>query len=327
LYALTLFLFACGLMAKPVLVTLPFVFLLLDFWPLGRMKFQPNCFWLLVAEKVPFFMLAAGDSLVMYLAQQGGGAMETFSRLPLNARLTNMLFAYMSYLGKSFWPVNLALFYPRHPVGPLEIGSAVLLLLTISVVAARDWRQRPYLAVGWLWFLGVLVPMIGLIQVGGQAMADRFTYLPSVGLWIMVSWTAGDLVQSKPFASKAGALAAGLAIFSCIVLTLRQIHFWHDTSSIYSHSSSLVDQRYVTYRRLGLAAIEHGEFAKGIDLLQEALASSCRSSDLWVSRQPGEFLKRASLTMWRNPSKPILPLPMSSCRSTREPRSVLESLR
>jgi protein O-mannosyl-transferase len=283
LYALTLFLFVCGLMAKPVLVTLPFVFLLLDFWPLKRMKFEPHFSWLMVAEKFPFFMLAAADSVVTYLAQQAFGAMKTGSSLPLSARLANMLLAYMSYLGKSFWPVNLGVFYPHHPVGALENGSAVLLLVTISVVAAKYWRQRPYLAVGWLWFLGVLVPMIGLVQVGGQAMADRFTYLPSVGLWVMISWAAGDLVQSKFLAGKAEALGAGLAIFCCIVLTFRQIHFWHDTSSIYTHSTSLVDQHYVTYHKAGLAAIERREFAKGIDLLQEALNDAWETPP-WIDR-------------------------------------------
>ncbi len=189
--------FALGLIfgPKPMLVTLPFVLLfLLDYWPLGRLTFSPQFQWRLLAEKLPFLLLAAADSVATFVIQHRQGAVGTLKSYPLSLRLVNVPVAYARYIGKNFWPANLAVYYPSRSWNALEIGGAVCALGLISIVAARRWRTQPYLIVGWLWFLGMLVPAIGLVQVGTQSMADRYTYLPCVGLWIMAAWSVRDWI-------------------------------------------------------------------------------------------------------------------------------------
>jgi hypothetical protein len=180
-----------GLMSKPMLVTLPCVLLLLDYWPLNR--FGNNRAWPLVREKLPFFLLAAASSVVTFVVQRTIGAVMTTTSLPMGARLENALVSYVGYLSKLFFPTNLTAIYPypyplQWPLG--ELMSAGFLLLGISVVVITMRRQQPWLLVGWLWFAGTLVPVIGLVQVGLQAMADRFSYVPSIGLFILLSWGA-----------------------------------------------------------------------------------------------------------------------------------------
>ena len=230
-YLLSLLLFALGLMSKPMLVTWPLVMLLLDYWPLGRMQnaatpntqhpssvaalrrvdatrntqhatrftFHATRFTLLplLVEKIPFFVLVALASVVTLVAQQRGGAVMAAKSLPVDARVSNALISYFRYLGKLFWPVNLAVYYP-HP-GHWPLGKVLLaggLILGISVLLFVQRRRSAVLLVGWLWFLGTLVPVIGLVQVGGQAMADRYTYLPSLGALILAVWGAYELTRA-----------------------------------------------------------------------------------------------------------------------------------
>jgi len=189
-YVLTLLSFALGLMAKPMLVTLPFILLLMDYWPLGRLQLSESSTgshagirespgFRLVWEKAPFFALAAVSSVVTFLAQQKGGAVRSLDALPLDIRTANALVSYVSYIGKMIWPHHLAVYYP-HP-GTIPMWQAIgagLVLLCLSIMLLRVAPRLPYLAVGWLWYLGTLVPVIGLVQVGNQAMADRYTYVP-----------------------------------------------------------------------------------------------------------------------------------------------------
>jgi protein O-mannosyl-transferase len=195
---------ALGLMAKPQIVTLPFVLLLWDYWPLQRLGARsaadgssaastPRSFRYLVWEKLPLFILAAADSVVTMLAQRAGNTVRTFTEVPVTARLENVFVSYVRYLGKAFWPSRLAAMYPR-PANSLpawQVVGAVALLLLISALALR-WRDRRYLPVGWFWFLGTLVPMIGIITVGEQTMADRYAYLPFIGLFVAAVWTLND---------------------------------------------------------------------------------------------------------------------------------------
>ena len=186
-YGLALFFFALGLMSKPMVVTLPFVLLLLDFWPCERQS--RRCMLVLMVEKVPFFLLAALVSAVTFVVQRNADMMRDLAGLSFNARLGNALVSYARYLGKMFWPSNLCAFYPHPGHWPLEeVLFATLLVLCISLIAFILRHQRPYLFTGWFWFVGTLVPVIGLVQVGAQSMADRYTYIPSVGILMVLVW-------------------------------------------------------------------------------------------------------------------------------------------
>ena len=182
---------ALGLMSKPMLVTLPFVLILLDYWPLA--PDSPAAIAALI-EKLPLFALVIASSIVTFIVQRQGGAVSTLDVMPISLRIGNALVSYVAYLGKMLWPANLAVFYPfPRGIPPAAIAGAVLLLAAISVLAVRVARTRPYVLVGWLWYVGTLVPVIGLIQVGTQGMADRYTYVPLIGIAIAVAWTAADL--------------------------------------------------------------------------------------------------------------------------------------
>ena len=218
LYALVAAFFALGLMAKPQIVTLPFVLLLWDYWPLQRMGAIDSAadgptstpalrsFSFLVWEKLPLFILAAADSVVTVLAQRAGDAVRSVTEVSWSARLENVLVSYARYLGKVFWPTQLAPLYPR-PSSPLpgwQVAAAAALLILVSVLVLR-WRDRRYLPVGWFWFLGTLVPMIGIITVGEQAMADRYAYIPFIGLFVAVVWTLDTLASDRRVAPPPGA--------------------------------------------------------------------------------------------------------------------------
>ena len=229
-YLLTLLTFTLGLMAKPMLVTLPFVLLLLDYWPLGRFQvgqldtalsapgqasLSTRSVWSqtlrLIWEKAPFFALAAASSIVTFLVQKGGGAVRPWERFPITIRIANGLVSYVKYMGKMIWPSDLAVFYP-HPGASLPIWQAVaagLLLLSISIAAIRLAKNHPYLAVGWLWYLGTLVPIIGFVQVGGQALADRYTYVSLIGLFIIIAWGVSDIVAKWRYQRVVFIIAAG----------------------------------------------------------------------------------------------------------------------
>ena len=213
-YAAVLAAFGLGLLAKPMLVTLPFVLLLLDFWPLRRAS---EGIGRLVLEKVPLLALAGLTSAAAVWTQGAVGAMATLEQLPLAARVANALLSYAAYLGKTLWPVDLAVFYPYALEMPLAKTAAALgLLVALSAAALLQWRSRPYLAVGWLWYLGTLLPVIGIVQIGSQSMADRYTYLPTIGIAIAIAWGAADLASGRPRARRALAAAAALALGACI---------------------------------------------------------------------------------------------------------------
>src|SRR5438034_2202091 len=200
-------------MSKPMLVTLPFVLLLLDYWPLNRVrpavtgagvnpaaKQTPHrilpAFLFLVAEKIPFFVLSLFSSYITFLVQRKGGAVST--SISLGARIANALISYCRYIGKMFWPEKLSVLYPHPGHWPAwEVAASGGLLLAIFAVVTALARKRPYLAVGWLWFFGTLVPVIGLVQVGVQSMADRYTYVPVIGLFIMLVWGGGELILGR----------------------------------------------------------------------------------------------------------------------------------
>jgi protein O-mannosyl-transferase len=258
-------------MAKPMLVTLPFVLLLLDGWPLGRWQVGEPVPWRLLAEKIPFFVLALGFSAITYLAQYDAGAVKSLSRYSFGQRLSNVPVSYARYLGKIFWPENLAVFYPPRRWQPWEVGGAMVLLAVVSGRALWQWRARPYLAVGWLWFLGTLVPTIGLVQSGEQAMADRFSYVPCVGILIMAVWGMHDLARGRPKLRERLILGSGLAIVICAVLTFRQIRYWKDTEAVFSHALEATGRNYLASYNMGCAALGRRDYPKARGYFEESL--------------------------------------------------------
>ncbi len=238
-YLLVAILFALGLMAKPQVITFPFVLLLWDYWPLQRMrctshdvpqKNAPRPFSFLIVEKLPLFALAAASAIITMKAQRAGGAVRSDLEYPFPLRLGNALLAYTRYLGKAVWPSHLAVMYP-HRGESLQAWQPVAAALLLGLISAGMWaaRQRRYLLVGWLWFLGTLVPMIGLVQVGGQAMADRYAYLPFIGLFVMACWGAVDWAQHKHVLTQWLGIPSALALLTFSLLTYRQLGYWHDS--------------------------------------------------------------------------------------------------
>jgi protein O-mannosyl-transferase len=249
-YALSVVLFALGLMSKPMLVTLPFTLLLLDYWPLARMK-PGRSVWLLVVEKIPYFLLSAASCVVTFVVQQHGGAVLRLQDFPLGSRVGNALISYVRYIEMMFWPRHLAGLYIRSGQWPLwEVALATLLLLTISALVVAQRRNRPYLAVGWFWYVGTLVPVMGFVQVGMQAVADRYTYVPLIGIFFMLVWGGWELAASwhvEKFAS--AAMAA--ALMACVALTMHQEFYWKDSETLFKRMIDATPNNFMARYNLG----------------------------------------------------------------------------
>jgi tetratricopeptide (TPR) repeat protein len=269
-YFLSLIYFALGLMSKPMVVTLPCVLLLLDYWPLER--FNHSRARTLVMEKIPFFALALAASVVTFMVQSHGGAVAGGELLPFGARAGNALISYCRYLGKMFWPTDLAVFYPHPgywPMGKVLLAAALLLGISAWLFAQR--RRYPFLLVGWLWFCGTLVPAIGLVQSGDQAMADRFTYLPSLGVLVLAIWGACDLARRWHYGAAALSMAGSTAIVLCAVLTRQELGYWSDSETLFRHALEVTEKNEVAYNNLGSALDEKGQTDEAIRLYEKAL--------------------------------------------------------
>jgi protein O-mannosyl-transferase len=259
-YLLALGLFALGLMSKPMLVTLPCVLLLLDFWPLRRMR-SGAVGWLIL-EKVPFLALSVASSVTTFLIQRGAGAVSSLETLPLEFRVCNALISYVRYAIKTVWPFNLAVFYPAPGQWPdIWVGAAVVVLAGVSALALWRVRAAPYLAVGWLWYLGTLVPVIGLVQVGQQAMADRYSYIPLIGLFLMIVWAAADIAGRWPPARGWLAAAGAVGIGACAMLTWRQAGYWRNSGSLFEHALAVTHDNAVAQNNLGVWLMDGGNTA------------------------------------------------------------------
>jgi tetratricopeptide (TPR) repeat protein len=278
-YGLALFFLALGLMSKAMLVTWPFVMLLLDYWPLNRMgntecgvRNFPQSLKTLVVEKIPFLALAIAASVVTLLVQQHEGAVETFERLGPGVRVENALISYCRYLGEMFWPVDLAIFYPHPGYWPLvKVLPAGALMLAISTLFWIKRRRYPFFLMGWLWFLGTLVPVIGLIQVGEQALADRYTYLPSMGVLIVVAWGAHELARCGKHCERAMVAAATTVLVLCIGLTWQQLGWWRNSETLFRHALKVTTNNYVAHADLGIALGGQGRIDEAIQEFQEAI--------------------------------------------------------
>ncbi len=274
-YGAALVMFAFGLMSKAMLVTVPCVLLLLDYWPLQRVtsdKWQVASIWRLVREKIPFFGLAAVASVVTFAVQKQAGAVETVKSLPVGARVGNALISYCRYLGKLFWPTDLAVLYPHPGYWPMEqVLLAGMFLCSISVLLwVKRWRY-PFLLMGWLWFIGTLVPVIQLVQSGVQAMADRFTYVPSLGILILTIWGMYELTRRWRYHQIGLAVAGLAAIILCMALTRQQLGYWKDSETLFRHALAVTENNSMARLDLGMALETKGQFDEAIRQYQEAI--------------------------------------------------------
>ena len=298
-YLLVVLAFSLGLMAKPMVVTLPFVLLLLDYWPLGRFRwriqsrddalrecesvesnYQSSTVYGLVGEKVPLFILVIVSSVVTFIVQQSEGAMATIENMPLSFRLVNALVSYTEYIGKMIYPGRLAVFYPLPSNGfPIwRLVVSFIILVGISAGVVYTVRRYRYLAVGWLWYLGTLVPVIGLVQVGGQAMADRYTYLPSIGIFIMAAWGGAELLGKRRYRRIVLGTMSGIVLASLLACTWIQVSYWRNDFTLFRRALAVTENNYVIHNNYGMALLEKGRDDEAFTHFTEALRINPRSS-------------------------------------------------
>jgi Flp pilus assembly protein TadD len=283
-YLAVMLLFACALMAKPMVVTLPFALLLVDVWPLRRGAIDRAAGWSrLVIEKVPLVALAAAVGVATVVLQRGQGALPALDAIPLSLRLANALISYVAYIGLMFWPAHLAALYPYPRTLPAwwAIAGAALTLIGISVVAVRTARKHPYVLVGWLWYLGTLVPVIGLIQSGEQAMADRFVYIPLVGLFVILAWGIPDLLERWPARRAALPAAAAAAILACAVVSRHQVEYWADNLTLWERVVEATGPNDRGQSNLAMALEDAGRVSDAIPHYTEALRINPRFVDAY----------------------------------------------
>ncbi len=270
-YALALVTFALGLMAKPMLVTLPFVLLLIDYWPLRRIQPNRNFEWGIVWEKIPFLLIAAADSALTLMVQTKGGAVASLAKSPLGERLANIPVSYIRYLRDIFWPSGLAVFYGIHPWTTFQVAGSIAILCAISGIAVWQWKKRPWLIVGWLWFVGMLVPTIGLVHVGTHSIADRYTYVPSVGISIIVAWGAAEWLARRPEIRPAMFAVGMAAIAACVAVTERQIPFWRTAVSLFVRVADVAQEDSITCYNIGCAVMDERNYVRAQRCFERAL--------------------------------------------------------
>jgi len=289
-YFLVLLFFIFGLMSKPMLVTLPFVFLLLDYWPFRRFAFKVSQYAnkvalpklisgssnlslpVLILEKAPFLVLSIGSSIITYLSQQSCGAVKSLETISLKLRIINALVSYTIYFGKTIWPHDLIFFYPYPKIHSqwFYIGAGFFLAtLFLSVIYLA--QRHPYLTVGWLWYVGTLVPVIGLVQVGSQAMADRYTYIPLIGLFIMIAWGIPRLFKNWHYQRMFLFISGGTLILFLIICSSMQVRHWKNTKALFEHAIDVTERNYSLYKGLSIYLTKQGKHKEAVSVLYRAL--------------------------------------------------------
>jgi hypothetical protein len=266
--------FSLGLTAKPMLVSLPFIMLLMDHWPLGRVTGfggkDPVPVHRLLLEKIPFLVLAAASCGITVIAQSG--AMTSLVVSSLANRIANSLISYVMYLAKTFWPVNLSPFYPFPDSIPIwQTAAAALILAVISLTAFRERIRRPYLLVGWFWFLISLAPVIGIVRVGMHAYADRYTYVPHIGLFVLLVWGTADLWHFR-WADRKPLTAATIVILAALsLITWRQTSFWKDSATLFSHAHAVTENNHVASNILAIDSMKRGDHERALRLFDRSI--------------------------------------------------------
>jgi tetratricopeptide (TPR) repeat protein len=304
-YLLTLLSFALGLMAKPMLVTLPFVLLLLDYWPLGRFRPEKaiknvkrqrrgksvdapskwNVERRLIWEKVPFFTLSAVSSIITFFVQKSWGAVITINQLPLNIRIANASISYVKYIVKMVYPRHLTVFYPHSDIKlpMLQALAAALLLLGISAWVIYLAQKRKYLLVGWLWYLGTLVPVIGLVQVGGMGLADRYTYIPFTGLFIIIAWGFNDLLAGWKYRKITLNISAAVVLSALAICSWFQVGYWRNSISLFEHAIEVTEDNYLAHSSLASALQSEGKIEQAFEHFYKALQVGKNFTPAYVS--------------------------------------------
>jgi Flp pilus assembly protein TadD len=300
LYVITLLVYVFGLMSKPMLVTLPFVMLLWDFWPLGRLRFDT---WIkgniaystfdsaststlprLILEKLPFFVFSLLSSVLTYYAQAHGGSVAGIHSVPLTFRVVNGLVSYTTYIRNMLWPAHLAVIYPLPPALTLvQAGISGLILIGVTLVVYRRARMNPFLLMGWLWYVGTLVPVIGLVQVGRQAMADRYTYIPLIGLFIMISWGVPALTHKWPYRRALITSLAILTLAGSTICTWIQLSYWRNGVLLFTHAIQAVENNYIAHLQLGDELSKRAKYNEAIEHYLTALRAISGDGNLHMN--------------------------------------------
>jgi protein O-mannosyl-transferase len=288
-YLLVVVTYSLGIMAKPMLVTLPFLLLLLDFWPLRRQELFPYADSLqaakdviplinlkgafkLVLEKAPLMIMAFVVSGVTYYAQLNGGVVNSLDRVPAATRLQNIITAYATYLGKMIWPMHLAVYYPyRWHFSIVAITAYILFLSIVTIAALISARRSPYFTIGWFWYMGVLVPVVGIVQVGSQAMADRYSYISLVGIFVIIVWGLTDLIGRTRLARAALLAALIVVLVSFAGLSWIQVGTWKDSETLFSHAIAVTKDNHMAHNNLGVALYERGDVEGAMEEYRESL--------------------------------------------------------
>jgi tetratricopeptide (TPR) repeat protein len=284
-YWLALLSFTAGLLCKPMLVTLPFVLLLLDYWPLER--FGPGAGMRLALEKTPFFALSAAASVVTYFVQKSAGSVS--NAVPFLIRVMNAMLSYGRYLGRMLWPANLAVIYPLNIVSMLEWFISLLLLAGLTWLALKRRSQR-YLAMGWCWYLGTLVPVIGLVQVGSQSSADRYTYIPLIGIFVMIVWGGADLARKWRIPASALALASACVLAACAAVTELQLRYWTDSGTLFQRALAVTTDNHMAWNSLGAYLYSQGDDAAAFRCFNKAVTVARDNDAAWDNL--GEYYRR-----------------------------------
>jgi tetratricopeptide (TPR) repeat protein len=295
-YLITAGFFILGLMSKPMLVTLPFVLLLMDYWPFRRFAADRMR---VAMEKIPLLALAAASILVTVIAQHAGGAVASMEALPLGLRLENALISYVKYIYLMLWPMPLAIFYP-HPRAGLSlwpVAGAALFLLGVTALVFWKGRQLPYLVLGWLWYLGTLVPVIGIVQVGDQAIADRYAYVPLIGLFIIFAWGAADWAARKPGRHRRITWAAICVVAALAMGARHQLTYWESSLSIFQRALALTENNYVAHHNAGVALFDMGQVDAAIDHFRTSIQISAKAETQFSLAVALEQKGRASEAM------------------------------
>lgn len=291
-YTAVIALVALGLLSKPMVVTLPFALLLVDAWPLGRLggigpgePFQPCRLAGLIAEKVPLFLLVAASAIVTWLAQKDAAAVR-LADISLRARVTNALVAYCTYVDQMLWPVGLAVFYPHPAVlgrghGAFRVVLAAIVLVAITVVVVRFARTRPYLAWGWLWYVGTLVPVIGVVQVGMQTHADRYTYVPLIGVLVAVVWLLASFAPASRRARAVGMAGATAAVIAYAAVAFVQVGYWRNSETLWRRALAVTSDNWQAWKGLGDALLDADRPLEALDAHEQALRIVPRDGAAW----------------------------------------------
>jgi tetratricopeptide (TPR) repeat protein len=270
--------FMVGLMSKPMVVTLPFVLLLLDYWPLDRFQNFKASFFKLVYEKIPLFALSAASCVITFAAQQHDQAVVSLSRWPLHIRIVNAIGSYFNYAVKIIYPKDLAVLYPLPD--KITADAALMAITGIAILLIAFGRGRRWLAVGLFWYLGTLVPVLGLVQTGMQIMADRYTYLPSIGLFIIMAWGAEEILSKARYSRIISASGATAALIVIILLTRIQAGYWRDSGTLYKHTLAVTKNNFIISGNYGYYLATQGKYEEGMKHLMEA--HRIRPNDMFV---------------------------------------------